>query len=154
MEGAPHRLDDDGVTDLELVQIVKGGRIRGAVAGDGHIARLTGQGRTGVVARALSELIGPHAFDDHVVAHADTRYRQVPDGRAEGRIVDGGCIDGCLGSQGVTLWFCAFGRGGLRPARSRPLGVELGFELATEMGLGRVLGQGRTPELIGHERQK
>ena len=61
-ELALHRVDEDLVAGLELVDPVEGGAVGGAVAGDGRVALLPGQRGLGVVARALLEVGDAHAL--------------------------------------------------------------------------------------------
>ena len=62
--------DGDDVARGQLVEPVEGRAVGRAVAGDGGVARLSGQGGVGVVAGALPQVGPGDALDDGLV-HAD-----------------------------------------------------------------------------------
>ena len=77
-EDALQRGEDDRVADLDRIEVVEGMAVGGAVAGDGGVAGLAGQGRAGVVARALAEVGRVRALD-HDLVDADDRDPDVAD---------------------------------------------------------------------------
>jgi len=98
--------------------------VRGAVAGDGHVALLARQRRAGVVTGTRPQLVGIGAFD-HRHLEGDLRDRDDADGLAHRR-----CGDRRCDLQGGR-------RRGARAKADIGVLVELGGgELLAQLGLG------------------
>ncbi len=98
--------------------------VRRPVAGDGDVAPLAGERRTGVVAGAQLELVGADALDDDLV-EPDGRDLDRADRLAGGRRSDrgataggpGGAAGGGLAAGGASRAFAGAGRAAIRAAR-------------------------------------
>ena len=104
--GADHARGDDLVTRVQLIQVEERLAVRGAVAGDRGVADLTRQGRAGVVAGSLLQVLAAGALHEDLV-HADLRDLDRPDpvaGRGnDGRLGRRAVVDGVASVVDVVV---------------------------------------------------
>ena len=146
-EDALQRGEDDGVADLDRVEVVEGVAVGGAVPGDGGVAGLARERRADVVARALAQVGRVGALDDDLV-DADHRDADVADGLALGRVlaVVGAVTGGPVGSLSSAA----------SSARAWRTCVAVGLllELGAQPGLGVGLLNGGAPDLVRREEEQ